>query len=117
MDELQELADDFVRAARGDAPDLTAFLRASHAFHRHLIALADCPQLSESYERLGIPAFWTRTLVERRWWKKWDLVHHTDLVNAYRADDVGEAERLVHQHRDWVKGLARGLITEAGGEV
>ena len=38
-------------------------------------------------------------------------------VEAYRAGTVAEATRLVHQHRDRVKGVARTLMTEAGGEV
>ena len=114
LDELQRRAEDFARTARGEAPDLTAFLRASHTFHQHLIALAGCPQLSESYERLGIPAFWTRTLAEWRWWEEWDLTHHAELVQAYRAGDVGAAKRLVCRHRDWVKGVAVNLITARG---
>jgi 4-nitrophenol 2-monooxygenase / 4-nitrocatechol 4-monooxygenase, reductase component len=117
LDELQRLADDFARIAQSDPPDLTAFLHASHTYHQHLIALAGCPQLSESYERLGIPAFWTRTLSEYRWWEDWDVVHHAELVKAYRTGDVGKAKRLIYQHRDWVKRLARTLIKEAGGEV
>ncbi len=117
LDELQRLAEDFARTAQSDERDLSAFLRVSHTFHQHLIALAGCPQLSESYERLGIPAFWTRTLAERRWWEEWDLVHHAELVKAYRTGDVSRAKQLVYQHHDWVKSLARTLIMEAGGEV
>ena len=98
-----------------DVPD--AFLPTSHAFHQHLVALGACPQLSESYDRLGIPAFWSRTMAERTWWQEFDVVHHAELVKAYRAGDMVEAKRLIYQHRDQVKGLARRLITEAGGEV
>ena len=117
IDELQGLADDLARIVRSPEPDLAAFLRASHAFHRDLVALAGCPQLSESYERLGIPAFWTRTMADRHWWEEFDVVHHAELVRAYRIRDLAKAKRLIYQHRDQVKALARGLITEAGGEV
>jgi flavin reductase (DIM6/NTAB) family NADH-FMN oxidoreductase RutF len=117
LDELQRLAEEFARTARSDAPDLTAFLQASHAFHRHLIGLAGCPPLTESYERLGIPAFWTRTLTGRDWWRDWDVEHHARLVEAYRAGDVDEAKRLVRAHRDWVADLARTVIADAGGAV
>jgi 4-nitrophenol 2-monooxygenase / 4-nitrocatechol 4-monooxygenase, reductase component len=117
LDGLEQLADDLARIVRSDAPDLTAFLHTSHAFHQHLVALAGCNHLSESYERLGIPAFWNRTMADRRWWDEFDVVHHAQLVAAYRTRDLVEAKRLIYQHRDQVKGLVRGLITEAGGEV
>jgi flavin reductase (DIM6/NTAB) family NADH-FMN oxidoreductase RutF len=117
LDELQRLAEEFAQTARSEAPNLTAFLQASHAFHRHLIGLADCPPLTESYERLGIPAFWTRTLAGREWWREWDVEHHARLVDAYRARDVDQAKVLVRRHRDWVTDFARTAITEAGGAV
>jgi flavin reductase (DIM6/NTAB) family NADH-FMN oxidoreductase RutF len=117
LDELRRLAEEFARTARSEAPDLTAFLQASHAFHRHLIGLAGCPPLTESYERLGIPAFWTRTLAGREWWRDWDVEHHARLADAYRAGDVDEAKRQVRRHRDWVSELARTVITDAGGAV
>ena len=117
VDGLQRLADDLARIVRSESPDLPAFLHASHAFHRDLVALAGCPQLSDSYERLGIPAFWTQTMADRRWWEEFDVVHHAQLVDAYRIRDLAKAKRLIYSHRDQVKNLARGLIAEAGGEV
>ena len=117
LDQMERLAAFFARTARSDESDLDAFLHASHTFHRHVIALADCPPLAESYERLGIPAFWTRTLVGRRWWEDWDVSHHVELARAYRDGDVDGARRAVLDHRDWVTDLAREVIGEAGGEV
>lgn len=117
LDGLETLAAELARIVRSDAPDLTAFLRTSHAFHRDLVALAGCAQLSESYERLGIPAFWTRTMAARPWWRDFDVVHHAELVRAYRQEDLPRARQLIRQHRDQVKQLVRSLITEAGGEV
>ena len=117
LDRLAQLAGDLAHTVQSEAPDLPAFLHTSHTFHQQLVALAGCPQLSESYERLGIPSFWTRTMAERKWWEDFDVVHHAQLVTAYRTGDLVEAKRLVYQHRDQVKGLVRSLITEAGGEV
>jgi 4-nitrophenol 2-monooxygenase / 4-nitrocatechol 4-monooxygenase, reductase component len=117
LDGLEALAGELARIVHSDAPDLTAFLRTSHAFHRDLVALAGCAQLSESYERLGIPAFWTRTMAARAWWHEFDVVHHAELVRAYREEDLPHARQLIRQHRDQVKSLVRSLITEAGGEV
>lgn len=117
VDRLAELADTLAQIVRSDAPDLAAFLDASHEFHRRLVALGDCPALTEAYERLGIPSFWTRTMAAREWWHEFDVVHHSQLVQAYRTGDLAGAKRLIHSHRDQVKGLVRALITEAGGEV
>ncbi len=117
LDGLERLADRLGEIVQGEAPDLTAFLHASHAFHRQLVDLAGCAQLSESYERLGIPSFWTRAMAARRWWEEFDVVHHRQLVSAYRAQDAGEAKRLVYQHRDQVKELVHNLIMAAGGKV
>jgi flavin reductase (DIM6/NTAB) family NADH-FMN oxidoreductase RutF len=117
LDELAGLAGQLARIVAAQDPDLTEFLDTSHAFHQQLVSLAECSQLSESYERLGIPAFWTRTMAARRWWEEFDVAHHAALVDAYRTGDLVEAKRLVYQHRDQVKGLVRALITEAGGEV
>ena len=46
-----------------------------------------------------------------------DVVHHAELVAAYRARDAARAKRLILQHRDPVEELARRLITDTGGEV
>lgn len=117
VDGLDELATELARIVSSDAPDLAEFLRTSHAFHRSLVALAGCSPLDDLYERLGIPAFWNRTMSDRPWWRQFDVAHHAALVQAYRAPDVDEAKRLVYEHRDQVKSLVRELITAAGGEV
>lgn len=114
---LDELARQLAEIVRSDEPDLKAFLQASHAFHVRLVSLAGCDALTELYERLGIPSFWDRHMADRRWWEEFDVVHHAQLVQAYQDRDVDAAKRLVHSHRDQVKGLVRALITEAGGEV
>lgn len=117
LDTMADLADDLARIVHAESPDLTAFLSASHGFHQQLVALAGCPVLSETYDRLGIPSLWSRTMAERRWWEEFDVRHHAALVAAYRAGDVASAKRLILQHRDQVKDLVHALITEAGGEV
>jgi len=56
-------------------------------------------------------------LADHKWWLAFDVVHHAQLVRAYRNSDVATAKRLVYQHRDQVKGVVRRHITDAGGEV
>ena len=117
VDELDALADTLARIVNSDVPDLAAFLTTSHAFHQRLVALSRSGSLSDLYERLGIPSFWHRTMADREWWHEFDVVHHRQLVDAYRTGDVARAKQLVHSHRDQVKQLVRAMITEAGGEV
>jgi benzoate/toluate 1,2-dioxygenase reductase subunit len=117
VDGLDEMATELARIVRGDEPNLAAFLRTSHEFHRRLVALAECASLTDAYERLGIPSLWSRTMADRPWWQEFDVVHHQDLVQAYRSGDVQLAKQLIRSHREQVKQLVRRLITEAGGEV
>ncbi len=117
LDELDALAQRLAGIVRADSPDFGDFLSTSHAFHQRLVALADCAHLSELYQRLGIPSFWSRTMAGRAWWAEFDVVHHAELVDAYRTRDTERAKQLVYGHRDQVKRLVRSLITEAGGSV
>lgn len=114
---LQAYADELAAVVAADTPELSAFLRTSHAFHRDLVALSGCAVLSESYERLGIPAFWTRAMDGRTWWREFDVLHHGELVHSLRAGDGVRVKELIHQHRDQVKRLVRSVIDDAGGEV
>lgn len=115
--ELQQLADTLAGIVSSEAPDLEAFLTASSGFHVRLVALAGCEPLSELFDRLRIPAFWTMTMSGREWWLDFDVVHHAELVRAYRSSDMDGAKRLVYEHAEQVKALAREVITKAGGEV
>ncbi len=114
---LRESADALARIVAAPAPHLPEFLAVSHAFHHQLVELAGCPPLAELYSRLGIPAFWTRTMSNRSWWQEFDVVHHGLLVEALARADVEGAKRLVYAHTEQVKALARASIDEAGGEV
>ncbi len=117
LDPLQELADGLAQVVSGPMPELAEFLAVSHAFHQRLVELAQCAPLSELYSRLGIPAFWTRTMLGRPWWQEFDVVHHAQLVEALSRGDADAAKRLVYAHAEQVKTLARAAIEKAGGEV
>lgn len=117
IDELEALADALDREVHSDAPNLDEFLKASHTYHVRLVGLAKCAPLSELYDRLGIPAFWQRTIGDKQWWRLFDVVHHSELVKAYRAGDVEWAKRLIYEHTEQVKQLVRATINAAGGEV
>ena len=117
IDELEEIAEALSRIVHSESPDLDAFLKASNTYHVRLVAMAGCEPLSELYERLGIPAFWHRTVGTKQWWQLFDIVHHAELVKAYRAGDVEWAKRLIYEHTEQVKRLVRETIDAAGGEV
>lgn len=117
LGELVALADTLGREIRAEEPDLDTFLQASHSYHVRLVALAGCAPLSELYDRLGIPAFWHRTVGNEAWWTLFDVTHHTELVDAYRHGDRERAKELIYQHTEQVKRLARRTIDAAGGEV
>lgn len=117
LDELDFLAARLGAIVASDAPDLDEFLKASHAFHAHLVSLAGCRPLAELYDRLGIPAFWHRTVGHTEWWRLFDVTHHAALVAAYRDGDRERAKRLIEEHAEQVKRLSRETIEAAGGEV
>lgn len=117
LDELAALARTLARVVGSERPDLETFLQASHAYHARLVGLSGCGPLAELYDRLGIPAFWHRTVGSRPWWQLFDVRHHADLVAAYRDRDGERAKRLIYEHTDQVKRLARTTIEAAGGEV
>ena len=117
LDELEALAETLERIVNSAAPDLEEFLKASHTYHVRLVGLAQCAPLSQMYDRLGIPAFWHRTVGSKQWWRLFDVVHHSELVKAYRAGDVDWAKRLIYEHTEQVKQLVRDTIDAAGGEV
>ena len=117
LDRLDELAQTLARVVEEEAPDLETFLHASHAYHAQLVALARCRPLAELYDRLGIPAFWHRTVGSTQWWRLFDIVHHAKLVEAYRAGDTERAKHLIYEHTEQVKQLARRTIDAAGGQV
>jgi DNA-binding GntR family transcriptional regulator len=101
----------------GAAPDIAEFLQASHGYHSYLVGLAKCPQLSHTYERLGISALWRRAISDQPWWLKFDVQHHTQLTQACRDGDTLRAKQLIYQHAEQVKTLVREVITDAGGQL
>lgn len=117
LDDLAALARILAQVVEAEAPDLETFLRASHAYHARLVGLSGCGPLAELYDRLGIPAFWHRTVGATPWWQLFDVRHHADLVAAYRDRDGERAKRLIYEHTNQVKRLARATIEAAGGEV
>ena len=115
--ELERYADTLSRIVATDTPDIVTFLRASHGYHRYLVGLARCPQLSELYDHLGISALWRRAISDQPWWFKFDVQHHTQLTQACRDGDAARAKQLIYEHADQVKALVREVIADAGGAL
>lgn len=117
LDHLEALAETLAWIVSEASPDLDAFLKASHDYHAQLVGLARCAPLTELYDRLGIPAFWHRTVGNEQWWRLFDVAHHAKLVQAYREENLGRAKQLIYEHSEQVKQLARKSIDAVGGEV
>ena len=94
----------------GPAPVLPEFLLASHEFHLQLIELAGAGPLRQLYDRLGVPAFWARTMGTRTWWQDFDVAHHGPLLDALADDDAVRAKALVYAHTEQVKALVRDAL-------
>jgi 4-nitrophenol 2-monooxygenase / 4-nitrocatechol 4-monooxygenase, reductase component len=96
---------------------LAAFLEASHGYHRHFVGLGRSPQLSDTYERLGIAALWREAIAAHDWRTKFDVTHHAELTQACRDGDVARARQLIIEHTEQVRKLVRDVIDRAGGAL
>jgi flavin reductase (DIM6/NTAB) family NADH-FMN oxidoreductase RutF len=100
-----------------DTSTLAEFLDASHGYHRHFVGLGRSPQLSDTYERLGIAALWREAIAAHDWRHKFDVTHHAELTRACRDGDTARARRLIIEHTEQVRRLVRDVIDRAGGAL
>ena len=100
-----------------DSSTLAEFLEASHGYHRHFVQLGRSPQLSDTYERLGIAALWREAIAAHDWRHKFDVTHHAELTRACRDGDTARARRLIIEHTEQVRQLVRDVIDRAGGAL
>lgn len=100
-----------------DTSTLAEFLDASHGYHRHFVGLGGSPQLSDTYERLGISALWREAIAAHDWRHKFDVTHHAELTAACRDGDVARARQLIIEHTEQVRQLVREVIDRAGGAL
>jgi DNA-binding GntR family transcriptional regulator len=100
-----------------DTSSLAEFLDASHGYHRHFVGLGRSPQLSDTYERLGISALRREAIAAHDWRHKFDITHHAELTRACRDGDTARARQLIIEHTQQVRGLVRDVIDRAGGAL
>jgi flavin reductase (DIM6/NTAB) family NADH-FMN oxidoreductase RutF/DNA-binding GntR family transcriptional regulator len=100
-----------------DTSTLADFLDASGGYHRHFVGLGHSPQLSDTYERLGIAALWREAIAAHDWRSKFDVTHHAELTQACRNGDVARARQLIIEHTEQVRKLVRDVIDRAGGAL
>jgi flavin reductase (DIM6/NTAB) family NADH-FMN oxidoreductase RutF/DNA-binding FadR family transcriptional regulator len=100
-----------------DTSTLAEFLEASHSYHRHFVGLGRSPQLSDTYERLGISALWREAIAAHDWRHMFDVTHHAELTGACRDGDVARARQLIIEHTEQVRRLVRDVIDRAGGAL
>jgi 4-nitrophenol 2-monooxygenase / 4-nitrocatechol 4-monooxygenase, reductase component len=114
---LDALAGRLTAIVADEGATLGAFLAASHGYHRHFVGLGGSPQLTDTYERLGIPGLWRETIADQDWRRRFDVAHHAALSRACRDGDVARARQLITEHTDQVRRLARDVIDRAGGAL
>jgi 4-nitrophenol 2-monooxygenase / 4-nitrocatechol 4-monooxygenase, reductase component len=100
-----------------DTSSLAEFLDASHGYHRHFVGLGRSPQLSDTYERLGISALRREAIAAHDWRHKFDITHHAELTRVCRDGDTARARQLIIEHTEQVRGLVRDVIDQAGGAL
>lgn len=100
-----------------DSSSLTEFLEASHGYQRHFVGLGRSPQLSDTYQRLGISTLWREAIAKHDWRRKFDITHRAELTTACREGDVARARELISEHTQQVRRLVRDVIDEAGGAL
>lgn len=96
---------------------LAEFLDASHGYHHHFVGLGRSPQLSDTYQRLGISALWREAIAAHDWRRKFDVTHHAELTRACRDRDTDRARQLIIEHTEQVRQLVRDVIDRAGGAL
>ena len=119
-DDLAVLDDYATRLAAiiaDDTSTLAEFLDASHGYHRHFVGLGGSPQLSDTYQRLGISALWREAIAAHDWRHKFDITHHAELTRACRDGDTDRARQLIIEHTEQVRRLVRDVIDQAGGAL
>jgi DNA-binding GntR family transcriptional regulator len=100
-----------------ESSTLAEFLEASHGYHRHFVGLGESPQLTDTYERLGLSALWREAIAAHDWRHKFDVRHHAELTAACRDGDVARARQLISEHTQQVRALVRDVIDQAGGAL
>jgi 4-nitrophenol 2-monooxygenase / 4-nitrocatechol 4-monooxygenase, reductase component len=100
-----------------DTSTLAQFLDASDGYHRHFVGLGRSPQLSDTYDRLGITALWRKAIAAHDWRHRFDVSHHAALTRACRDRDAARARQLIIEHTEQVRRLVRDVIDRAGGAL
>jgi flavin reductase (DIM6/NTAB) family NADH-FMN oxidoreductase RutF len=100
-----------------DASTLAQFLDASDGYHRHFVGLGRSPQLSDTYDRLGIAALWRKAIAAHDWRHRFDVTHHAALTRACRDGDAARARQLIIEHTGQVRRLVQDVIDRAGGAL
>jgi 4-nitrophenol 2-monooxygenase / 4-nitrocatechol 4-monooxygenase, reductase component len=114
---LDGFATRLARIVADDTSTLAEFLDTSHRYHRHFVGLSRSPQLSDTYERLGISALWREAIAAHDWRHMFDVAHHAELTRACRDGDVSRARQLIMEHTEQVRRLVRDVIDRAGGAL
>jgi 4-nitrophenol 2-monooxygenase / 4-nitrocatechol 4-monooxygenase, reductase component len=104
--ELRRLMEETLPLVDGERfVDVDRWVHANAAFHEHMVGLAGCETLLQTYRRLGLTAIDARALQSDDRADGILLEDHRRLVEAYEAGDVEAARDVINRHVERPKAL------------
>ena len=102
---------------RRDPPDLRALAQAGRAFHEKFVGLTGNDIVVDIYRRLGVEAIWLRALRRQDGPRYLDPTYLVALVDECQAGSVDGVRKLLRDHAEEAREVARRAIDLAGGNV
>jgi flavin reductase (DIM6/NTAB) family NADH-FMN oxidoreductase RutF/DNA-binding FadR family transcriptional regulator len=115
--ELRALAREACDSVASPEVDYRRLSLASRAFHTKFVSLAGNQLLDDLYAQLRIDAIWLKVLWRQNGSRYVDPSYLALLVDACEAGDAPAAQRIVNEHADEARRIARQAIEHAGGLV
>jgi DNA-binding GntR family transcriptional regulator len=115
--ELRELAETACASVRRDPPDLRVLAESGRAFHEKFVGLTGNDIVVDIYRRLGVEAIWLRALRHQHGPRYLNPEYLVKIVDECDAGSVEAVCKLLRDHAEEAREVARGAIETAGGNV
>ncbi len=101
----------------GHFVDFEAYMETNREFHEFVISLADNGMLLSSYRQLGATTAMLRSLHGSYRASDSMTRDHVRLVEAFEAEDLEAAKRVIYDHATNAKTIGRRAIEGVGGRI